>query len=782
MMKTFLHYFQRYRLAMSLNIMGIAITLAGLYVLCLYIDYNRSYNRCFPEYETLYRLDLDMGEGYWNTTLPRPLATHLEKCPQIDELSLLVGWGWPRSLDKDGTPMEVHVLKEPGNLLTMFGARRVDGTLETKSGETSVVIPASLAMTLYGDKYVAGRALKWSDGETVTVAGVYEDFPANCCMKNIIYANMGRENLEAHSTYNYNIVFRSKENPVRLQEAVTGSVREYMRAVLGDDSGEMAEKLKNIRCSVTPIAETYFSGHDRLSDRGRPGSMSMQIAAAILLLIICIINFTNFSMAQAPMRIRAVLTRKVLGESLWRLRCNLLGEAAFVGVLAYVMALFIVWVGGKTTVVSELISMDMTLASHPVLLLGLLGTAVCIGLFSAAYSTRYITLLPPVSIMKGNVALSPQGQRMRMWLVGLQICISLVMVIFIGTLYGQSRYIFKSEYGYAKDSILIDDIQGAHQYSVNKGTMRAELEQLPCVQSVSFSNFNLGTADGYMTWGRGGDEKYYNFSVFPVDWKFLRTYGIDIVEGRDFKESDGDVYIINEAMKRMYPELEAGKLLCDGDFPIVGICKDFRSQSTRVDNGDIPCAFIIYGEKFRGWDPCRNINIRMAPGVNIVESRRKIAAVLDKYAEGDKSNLRFLNQLMEDTYREELTFIGLMKLSSLLSILITLIGVFCLTMFETEYRRKEIAIRKVMGSSVPQVLMLFVGRYAAPLLIAFVVAVPAGYSISTEWLSNFAEHAPVYWWLFPLALIIVSAVVLSTVILQSWRVATMNPFYSIKSE
>lgn len=780
-MKTFLHYFRRYRLAMSLNILGIAITLAGLYVLCLYIDFNRSYNRCFPDYETLYRLDLDMGDGYWNTTLPRPLATHLEKCPQIEELSLLVSWGWSRSLDKDGTPMKVEVLKEPGNLLTMMGARRVDGTLETKSGETSVVIPASLAMTLYGDKYAAGRELKWSGGDAVTVAGVYEDFPDNCCMKNIIHANMGQENLEAHSNYNYNIVFRSKEDPARLQEVVTEAVREYMRARFGDDASEEAEKFKNINCSVMPIDETYFSGHDRFSDRGRPGSLSMQVAAAILLLIICVINFTNFSMAQAPMRIRAVLTRKVLGESLWHLRCNLLGEAAMVGVLAYVLAMFIVWVGGKTTVASELITMDMTLSAHPVLLAGLLGTAICIGLFSAAYSTRYITSFPPVSVMKGNVALTPQGQRVRMWLVGLQICISLVMVIFIGTLYGQSRYIFKSEYGYAKDSILIDDTWGAHQYSVNNGTLRTELEQLPCVQSVSFSQFNLGTSDGYMTWGRGHGDKYYNFSVFPVDWKFLRTYGIDIVEGRDFKESDGDVYIINEAMKRQYPELETDKLLCDGDFPIVGICKDFRSQSTRVDNSQIACAFFIFGEHF-GWGQCRNINIRMAPGVNIVEARRQIAAVLDKYAEGDKSDLRFLDQLMEDTYREELTFIGLMKLSSVLTILITLIGVFCLTMFETEYRRKEIAIRKVMGSSVSQVLMLFAGRYAAPLLIAFVVAVPAGYSISTEWLSNFAEHAPVYWWLFPLALIIVSAVVLSTVILQSWRVATMNPFYSIKNE
>ena len=144
--------------------------------------------------------------------------------------------------------------------------------------------------------------------------------------------------------------------------------------------------------------------------------------------------------------------------------------------------------------------------------------------------------------------------------------------------------------------------------------------------------------------------------------------------------------------------------------------------------------------------------------------------------------MKFLDDILEQTYKDEMRFMTQIEVSTLLAFLITIIGVFCLTMFETEYRRKEIAIRKVMGSSVEEVLSLFTQRYALPLILSFLIAAPIGYYISEQWLQNFAEHTPIYWWLFPVAFLIVSTVVLLTVIVQCWRVATMNPVESIKTE
>ena len=181
-------------------------------------------------------------------------------------------------------------------------------------------------------------------------------------------------------------------------------------------------------------------------------------------------------------------------------------------------------------------------------------------------------------------------------------------------------------------------------------------------------------------------------------------------------------------------------------------------------------------------DPCKKIFIRAKAGYDKLAAKQEAAELINRLCPDKQHTLYFLDDCLEKAYDEEFRFIGQVKLFAFICIFITLIGVFCLTMFETEYRRKEIAIRKVMGSSVGEVLSFFTKRYTLPLVISFVIAAPIGYYISEQWLQNFAEHTPIYWWLFPVAFFVVSIVVLFTVIVQSWRVATMNPVDSIKTE
>ena len=237
-------------------------------------------------------------------------------------------------------------------------------------------------------------------------------------------------------------------------------------------------------------------------------------------------------------------------------------------------------------------------------------------------------------------------------------------------------------------------------------------------------------------------------------------------------------------MKKKYPFLEVDKPLVKDDLPIVGVCKNFRAFTTRKDNNAEPVAFVIFGESFADWGNRFNVlNIRMTPNTNKRELRNKIGKVLQTFY-GSKTipEMKFMDDCLERAYKDETRFMTQIEASTILAFLITIIGVFCLTMFETEYRRKEIAIRKVMGSSVGEVLSLFTRHYTIPLILSFVIAAPIGYYISEQWLQNFAEHTPIYWWLFPLAFVIVSTIVLLTVIVQSWRVATMNPVDSIKTE
>ena len=324
-----------------------------------------------------------------------------------------------------------------------------------------------------------------------------------------------------------------------------------------------------------------------------------------------------------------------------------------------------------------------------------------------------------------------------------------------------------------------------------KDAIRSELSKLPFVESVGFAQNAIGASDNYMGWGRGSEDKQMSLQVIPCDYNYLRTMGLKIADGRDFRESDmkTGAYILNKAAIKQYDWLVVGDSIGrqnewgDGNYLVVGVCDNFKIKSMRNDNSKIAVAFAIFGPDMQGWgDRLARVFVRVAKGQDKVEAKKRIAAVIDKMDGSQQYEMKFLDDDLQRTYVDEFRFISQVKLFAIICIVITIIGVFSLTMFETEYRRKEIAIRKVMGSSVGAVVRLFAMRYMLPLVAAYVVAAPLGWWLSQQWLQSFAEHTPIYWWLFPLAFVAVAAVVLLTVVAQSWRVATSNPVDSIKTE
>ena len=225
------------------------------------------------------------------------------------------------------------------------------------------------------------------------------------------------------------------------------------------------------------------------------------------------------------------------------------------------------------------------------------------------------------------------------------------------------------------------------------------------------------------------------------------------------------------------------KKLLDNDFPVIGVCEDIRYTSTRKDRHQEPLAFIIMGETFKQWgDRLGVVNIRVAAGIDKVAMRRQVSDILTRMGSGERVEAKFLDQELEDLYQEEFRFIRQVGWFAVLCLVITLIGVFCMTMFETEYRRKEIGIRKVFGSSTGEILQMFCRHYSLLLVVSFVVAAPVAWYIGRQWLQGFAERTPIYWWIFPLALLVVGLVTLFTVVTQSWRTANENPVNSIKTE
>jgi putative ABC transport system permease protein len=223
--------------------------------------------------------------------------------------------------------------------------------------------------------------------------------------------------------------------------------------------------------------------------------------------------------------------------------------------------------------------------------------------------------------------------------------------------------------------------------------------------------------------------------------------------------------------------------------PVVGFCEDIKYTTLRVDDSQQPIAFLVPSREGYYWKNSgfwrNHLLVRVAKGVDKREAKEKVLDVVLKYeheSKPDISDLRYMDDELEKSYHQERLFTQQILLFSLLAILISIIGVFGLTMFESEYRRKEIGIRKVFGSSTKEILMMFWRRYLYILLGCFVVAAPIGYLVGQHWLEGFAVRTAISPLLFVVSFLLITLITMLTVTYQSWKNATENPVNSIKNE
>lgn len=788
-MKTLLYMFRRYRVATVLNLLGLGIAVATFYLFMTQVIYNRTYNHNIPNHERIFRLDVygNIFGSNWGANTCRPYVTILKDLPHVEAAIDGSPFVFNATVKVNERELEVPIvnMSKPG--IEFFCGKLLYGSSKdwTPSTPNNAIISRSIAEKMFGTANAVGKTFMAGDNK-ITVVGVSEDMPDNCTINNGVYQCEDDRGLENWNEWSFNVYARL-DNAANAQKVVRGFKLALMKANNIKDEKQF-EKEVGMKFRLTPIDEVYFSGTGN-KDKGNRSLVNVLTVASLFVIFIAMLNLLNFTLSEMPMRIRGINTRRVMGASAGSLRLNLIMENVALAVVGLLIGVLVIVAFQRSEACMKLVSGDIAFKAHWALLAAMVVATLGVGALSAVIPAWYGTSFTPAMVLKGSFGLSPRGRKLRMAIMGVQFVVAFALTIYIGVMVSQSRYIFNTDYGFSRSQIVYSRL--SYEAMGKRDAIRAELLKLPFVEDVGYAESSIGVHDGFMSWGRGEGDKQMSLEVVPCDYNYPRTMGLKIAEGREFRESDmkSGAYVLNKAAMQQYSWLQVGDSIGrqnswgEGNYPIVGVCNNFKMKSMRNDNSKIAVAFIIMGPDMQGWgDRLTNVFVRVTKNQDKIEAKKQIAKVLNRLDGSQEYTMNFLDDDLQQTYVDEFRFISQVKLFALICIVITIIGVFSLTMFETEYRRKEIAIRKVMGSSTGAVIKLFAIRYAVPLVAAFVIAAPIGWWLSKQWLHSFAEHTPIYWWLFPLAFVIVSAVVILTVVVQAWRVATANPVESIKTE
>ena len=789
--RNFTSIFKKFVTANLLNLLGLSLAFASFFVIMTQVNYDLSYNKSFTEHENLFRMTWYLGaeEEDYGATLPRPVVERLAAAsPHITGYNVMQGWTNFDQYIVDGQEFSLNLVYGIHDFLSVFKPTVIAGDVEGLSKSNNggiIVLPRSEAMRMFGTVDVVGQTMKykWEDDAYANVCAVIEDYPDNNFLHGACFIGIN-SNEGNYNNWNYDAYIRvdDAKNLPTVQETLRKMLIDICKEKYNLTTQEEANALQVI---FTNVADAHFS---KDLDKSAPGrsSVYLLICFSLLIVVIAAVNFMNFTLAETPMRIRSINTQKVLGATAAKLRASLLVEAVIISLIAFMVALVIVYLA-RDFGLQELVQASILLQDHPVLIAITLALSIGVGILAGAYPSYYVTSFPPALVLKGSFGLSPKGRVLRSVLICLQFVVSFMLVIGVGIMYLQSYLIYHNDYGFDKDEVLV--VGTAPDTREQIDAINAELRTIPGVEGASLAQDILGSGDRYQVWGRGKGDKHMNFTCIFVDWRFLDVMGIEITEGRGFKESDGDVYVFNESAKKKYPWLAVDQPEVDGGFPVVGFFKDIKYSTLRVDDSELPIAFFVPSPADKmywvGGSWRNHLMVRVSKGVDKQEAKQKVMAAVNKFEKGnplDISGLRYMDEALENAYQQESLFTKQILLFSLLAILISIIGVFGLTMFESEYRRKEIGIRKVFGSSTAEILQMFNKRYLYILLGCFVVAAPVGYLLGQHWLEGFAVKTTISPLLFLVSFLLVTLITMLTVTYQSWKNASENPVNSIKTE
>ena len=537
---------------------------------------------------------------------------------------------------------------------------------------------------------------------------------------------------------------------------------------------------QEIALRLTSLKEVYYT-HDTTFDfnpKGHRETNYVLLGIAFLILFIAGINFTNLTTSLIPLRLKTINTHRVLGCSIYKLQAISLIESIVICLISYILALFIVN-DLSYTPIANWVDADIRLSQYKGLILLTALIAILTGCLAGLYPAIRSTSYAPALVLKGSFGLSPKGKKVRVALIGFQYTVSIALIIVTLFMGLQNHFMTSSEQlGFNKDQVAIVNLT-PEIYAKHKPQYIQKLKDYPGIEDVAFSVYELSKEDDMidLEYARHEDKDVF-FKVFYASENFLSVMDIQVEEGRDFTREDLNKaqsdYIINPAAERDF-HLHPGDRF--NDRTVLGVSKDFRFNSCRIASS--PFVFALNNDIP---NPKLVSYIRFNSKTNLQEAVAHVRETLKEIDPTFPFEISFYNTILNNLYQKEQTLGKLISLFGIMAILISIVGVFGLVLFETQYRRKEIGIRKINGATTGQILLMFNKTYIRIVSVCFIISIPIAWMGTQQWLENFAYKTPLHLWVFIVAFLIILSVTIGTVTFRNWQAANENPVNSVKSE
>ncbi|UCE41443.1 MAG: ABC transporter permease [Candidatus Aminicenantes bacterium] len=771
---------QRHKGYSFINIVGLALGMTCCILILLWVKDEMATDKFHAKLDSLYLVrtiqhygsEVTRGAGSVPALAPALKAEYPEV---LNAARFANGQGEALLEYGDKQFKELIQLADP-EIFHLFTFPFIRGNPEDAFGDPYVIVLSeTMASKIFGEEDPVGKVLALNKKEEFRVIGVMQDIPHNSTIRFHIWVP-----LELTTKW---------WDPKYLSAWSNLAFRSYVEMADNVDIAAFNEKIFNRirRSNPGTNSEPFLYRYDKvyLDYWERMANIRIFSIIAFVILLIACINFMNLSTARSAHRAREVGLRKVVGAQRRQVMRQFFGESLIFTFISLAAALLIarVFLGAFRNLTAKPLPIKELM--DPAIILGVFVVTIVTGLLSGSYPALFLSSFQPVTVLKGGRVSGSKGGLFRKTLVVLQFALSVMLIIGTMVIYNQVRFMKNKSLGFDKEHLLYVPIEG--KLLDNIPSIKNEFLQHPGIQSVSATSHSpTGVYNNGQDWDWDGRDPNVNplVTYFGVDPDFRETFKMEIVQGETFRTGTGHTLtfvIINERFAEIMdlPNVIGARLSQeDIQLQIIGVAKNFHFTPVSREIGP---AIIYYDPTYKIFQTYRYLFVRLNPG-DIPASIAHIEKTVKAFNPGFPFEYRFLDDDYDRMYRGMEREMAVVRTFTVLAILISCLGLFGLAAYTAEQRTKEIGIRKVMGASVPGIMVLLSKEYARWVLAANLIAWPVSYFLMKGWLQDYHYRIGLGFPIFVLAAAISVLIAQLTVSYQAVRAARSNPVSALRYE